>query len=88
MNIELKVKELLTEKYGFDFQAEFWTNDLINTFEEIVEATQKVIYSDKVLLVNANIEDADQLDPSYNIGGRVRKCWILEEDYDNIKHIK
>lgn len=87
MNIESKVKELLEEQYDFDFQSEFWTDDMIGVLDEIVEATQKVEKSNRIELTNAYIDEADD-HGVYEIRGRVKKCWIYKEDFNSVKHIK
>jgi hypothetical protein len=40
------VKEKLQEQHGYDFDSEFWTDENLVMFQEIVEATGEVINYD------------------------------------------
>lgn len=42
-NINKKVKELLSTEYDFDFDSDWWGDEEKVIFDEIVEATIKVI---------------------------------------------
>ena len=38
-----QVKNRLEDEREYDFNSEFWTNDIMAMFQEVVEATQEVI---------------------------------------------
>jgi len=45
METKERVKKLLTENYGYDFDSDFWTDEMLAMFDEIVWVTKITVMS-------------------------------------------
>ena len=43
MDLRKKIKKELINKYGYDFDSEYWTDENIDMFEEIMKAAENVV---------------------------------------------
>jgi len=80
--IDLKVKEQLEEKYGVDFESDFFDDDIISLVDDTISATKNIYFTQMQMFADWLAENHFRL---FNVetNNGVKVCFYKSESYKN-----